>query len=125
MREGQGMGDKTEFPHRLFEAYAEKRITRSEFMVRFSAWQKARGIDYGCRGTADKAGTYVTYRGLTATLRGDRLMWCAGVKPAGRRCKRLDIRSAAGIFEFRRKVDSALLREYLWKGGDRCREMTW
>lgn len=63
MREGQGMGDKTEFPHRLFEAYAEKRITRSEFMVRFSAWQKAHGIDYGCRGTADKAGTYVTYRG--------------------------------------------------------------
>ena len=119
------MGTKKDFPRGLFEAYADGKITRAHFEAEFSAWQKAHGMNFGCKGTGDRNGVYVTYRGVTATIRGDRLVWCMGVKPAGKRFKRLDIRSAKTVFEFKRKVDFALLREYLWKGGGRCRELTW
>lgn len=115
---------KTDFPRGLFKAYSEGRTTRGNFEAVFSEWQKQHGINYSCKGDADKNGIYAVYRGVKATIKGDFLVWCNGVKLVGKHLKRPDIQSARSIFEFKRKVDFALLREYLWKGGTRCREVT-
>lgn len=115
---------KTDFPRGLFKAYSEGKITRTNFEAVFSEWQKRHGISYDCKGKADKNGIYVVYRGVKSTIKGDFLVWCNGVKPVGKRFKKPDIQSARSVFEFKRKVDFALLREYLWKGGGRCREVT-
>lgn len=119
-------GMKADFPRGLFEAYAEGRITRAHFEVVFSEWQKQKrhGINYGCKGAADRNGIYVFYRGVRATIKGASLVWCNGVKSVGKRLKRPDIQSAGSVFEFKRKVDFSILREWLWKGGTRCRELT-
>lgn len=114
----------TDFPRGLFKAYAEGRITRNNFEAVFSEWQKRHGINYDCKGDADKNGIYVLYRGVKATIKGDFLVWCNGVKPVGKLLKRPDIQSARSVFEFKRKVDFSILREWLWKGGTRCRELT-
>ena len=108
------MGAEKDFPRGLFEAYAENRTTRTHFTVCFAEWQRRHGMRYDCKGTADKQGLYVTYRGVTATVQGGRLVWRMGVKPA----------AAKTLFGFKRAVDFALLEEYLWKGGFRCREIT-
>lgn len=113
-----------DFPNELFKAYSENRITRNDFVQRFSEWQKRHGINYGCKGTADKNGVRITYRGVTATIKGGLLVWCNGVKPVGRCKKAFDWRSAESIFEFKRMVDFALRDEWLWKGGGKCRELT-
>lgn len=118
------MGTEKNFPRRLFASCAEKRITRAEFITGFAAWQKWRGVNFDCKGYAKRGAVTVRYRGVAATVKGGRLVWCMGVKPAGKGARRLDMRSAETLFEFKRAVDSALLDEYLWKGGDRCREIT-
>ena len=114
-----------DFPHELFKAYADKKITRTHFTVVFSEWQKKHGMNFDCKGSGDRNGVYVTYRGVTAAIKGNSLVWCAGIKPVGKRRKRLDIQTAETVFDFQRKVDFALLREWLWKGGTKCREVTW
>ena len=118
------MGAEKDFPRGLFEAYAERRITRTHFEFVFAEWQRRHGMNYNCKGTADMQGLYVTYRGVTATVQGGRLVWRMGVNPAVKRLRRTDMRSAESVSEFRRKVDFALREEYLWKGGFRCREIT-
>ena len=110
------------FPTGLFKAFAEKKITRARFEFAFAEWQKRQGVNFDCKGTGD--GVYVHYRGVKAEIRNGMLVWCAGVKPAGKYIRRLDWKSAGSIFEFKRMVDFDILLEYLWKGGGRCRELT-
>lgn len=119
-----GMEDLAkDFPHELFKTYADKKITRTHFTVVFSEWQKKHGMNFDCKGSADSKGVYVHYRGKKATIQGDLLVWC-GIKPARFGRRQLDWQSAKSVFEFRRKVDFALLKEKLWKGGCGCRELT-
>ena len=78
---------ETDFPRALFEAYAEGKTTRNAFGSYFSEWQKRNGANFDCKGSADSKGVYVHYRGKKATIQGDLLVWCAGIKAArfGRR----------------------------------------
>lgn len=114
---------ETDFPRSLFKAYAEGKLTRNAFELYFSEWQKRHGANFDCKGSADSKGVYVHYRGKTATIQGNVLVWC-GIKPAWFGRKLLDRQSSRSVFEFRRKVDFALLKEKLWKGGCGCRELT-
>ena len=121
---GACMITETAFPRSLFEAYAEGKLTRNAFVSYFSEWQKRNGVNFDCKGSADSKGVYVHYRGKKATIQGDLLVWCAGIKPARFGRRQLDWQSAKSVFEFCRKVDFALLKEKLWKGGCGCRELT-
>ena len=75
----------------LITNYRAGNITRQQFTKQFSDWQKSRGINYDCKGTADKNGVYLTYRGIRAEIRNGLLCWKNN--------------TAKTVFEFKRKVD--------------------
>lgn len=118
------MEKTTDFPRGLFAQYAEKAITRAQFIASFTAWQMARGMDYTCRGYAYYPGmTGVTYRGKSAVFSDGEAIWVIGSCRDERGKPVCVCDTARSVTEFKRKVDFAQLREYLWKGGDRCREV--
>ena len=79
------------YPIELITSYRAGKISRQQFTKQFSDWQKARGINYDCKGTADRSGVYITYRGIKATIRNGLLCWKNN--------------TAKTVFEFQRKVD--------------------
>lgn len=113
-----------DFPRSLCEAYAEGKLEKNAFVSQFRYWQKRNGVNFDCKGSADRSGVYVHYRGKTATIQGNILVWCDGVRLSWFGKKHSDLYSAKSVFEFCRKVDFTLLKEKLWKGGCGCRELT-
>ncbi len=98
-----------ELPTKLFTDYRAGIISRQQFIQQFGEWQKARGIDYDCKGTGERGGLAICYRGQKAKIVGGLITWinCKWRDPATgiQKFKRLE---AASVFEFRRAVDFAL-----------------
>lgn len=91
------------YPIQLITDYGAGKISRQQFQKKFSDWQKSNGINYDCKGTADKRGVYITYRGIRAEITGGILRFFAD----GRK-------TAESVFEFRRKADFILNRRKPW-----------
>lgn len=87
-----------DYPSELISNLKAKKITRQQFIYQMRAWQIAHGINYSCKGSADKDGVYVTYRGIKATIRNGFLCWKNN--------------KAKTPFEFRRQVDFACNKEF-------------
>lgn len=79
------------YPIQLITDYRAGKISRQQFIKQFSEWQKANTINFDCKGTADRNGTYLEYRGIKATIRNGLLCWKNN--------------TAKTVFEFQRKVD--------------------
>jgi len=81
----------------LVKAFRAGEISRQQFIKQFSDWQKTNGMNFDCKGTADKNGTFVTYRGVTAKIENGVLCWKQN--------------KAANLFTFQRQVDYAINAE--------------
>ena len=79
------------YPIQIITDYRAGKISRQQFTKQFSDWQKAQGINFDCKGYADKSGVYMTYRGIKAAIRNGLLCW--------------ENNTAKTVFEFQRKVD--------------------
>lgn len=88
------------YPIQLITNYRAGKISRQQFTKQFSDWQKTNGINYDCKGTADKNGVYLTYREIRAEIRNGILRFFS--------------ETAQSVFEFRRKVDFSLNRRKPW-----------
>ena len=84
-------GGKMNYPIQIITNYRAGKTSRQQFIKQFSDWQKAQGINYDCKGTADRLGVHVEYRGTTAAIRNGLLSWKNN--------------TAKTVFEFQRKVD--------------------
>lgn len=85
------------YPKAAIENYRAGKISRREFMAQFSQWQKSQGMSFDTKGTADKNGIYLTYRGITAKIENGKLRWNKA--------------TAADLFTFQRQVDYAINQE--------------
>lgn len=96
------------YPIELITNYRAGKISRQQFTKQFSDWQKSRGINYDCKGTADRRGVHVEYRGTTATIRDGVLHFFTGsyIDPKTN-CRRYIRSTAKSVFEFCRKIDFA------------------
>ena len=81
----------SDYPIQIITSYRAGKISRQQFIKQFSDWQKAHGINFDCKGYADKSGVYMTYRGIKAAIRNGLLCW--------------ENNTAKTVFEFQRKVD--------------------
>ena len=81
----------SDYPIQIITDYRAGKISRQQFQQRFSDWQKSHGINFDCKGYADKSGVYMTYRGIKAEIRNGLLCWKNN--------------TAKTVFEFKRKVD--------------------
>lgn len=79
------------YPIQIITDYRAGKISRQQFIKQFSDWQRANTINFDCKGTADKSGVHMTYRGIKATIRNGVLCWKNN--------------TAQTVFEFQRKVD--------------------
>ena len=61
-----------QYPFNLIKAYKTHEITRAEFCRKYAALQ---GYNDEVRGYANNTGTYATYRGRTAKIDGNFLVW--------------------------------------------------
>lgn len=102
------------FPRGLFEAYAQKKITKSQFLFSFSVWQKKHGTNYDTKGFVSAGALYLMYRGIGSEVHKGRIFFNLGNKTY----------LVGNIFEFRRRVDFAMLEKKLWEGGSGCTEVT-
>lgn len=96
------------YPIELITNYRAGKISRQQFTKQFSDWQKTRGINYDCKGTADRLGVHVEYRGTTATIRDGVLHFFTGsyIDPKTN-CRRYIRSTAKSVFDFCRKIDFA------------------
>ena len=85
------MKKNNSYPLQLVKVFRAGEITRQQFINKFTLWQKSCGINFDCKGTADRQGVHVEYRGVTATIRDGLLCW--------------ENKTAKTVFEFQRKVD--------------------
>lgn len=79
------------YPIQIITDYRAGKISHQQFIKQFSEWQKSNGINFDCKGTADRSGVYMTYRGIKAAIRNGLLCWKNN--------------TAKTVFEFQRKVD--------------------
>lgn len=96
------------YPIELITNYRAGKISRQQFTKQFSDWQKSRGINYDCKGTADRRGVHVEYRGITATIRDGKLSFITGDNCEPNSPTHFLWHEANSVFEFRRKVDFSL-----------------
>lgn len=96
-------GAMSGYPIQLITDYRAGKVSRQQFMKQFSDWQKPNGINYDCKGTADKHGVYMTYREVRAEITGGILRFFAD-----------GWKTAESAFEFRRKVDFSMNRRKTW-----------
>lgn len=85
------------YPLQLVKAFRAGEISRQQFIKQFSDWQKSNGINFNCKGSADRNGTFLTYRGITGQLTNGVIV-CGKIK-------------AESVFNFQRKIDFALNAE--------------
>ena len=97
---------KNPYPLALVKNYSAGEISRQAFMQAFSSWQKSNGINFACKGTADRQGVHVEYRGVTATIRDGKLSFITGdnCEPNSP----THWHEANSVFELRRKIDFSL-----------------
>ena len=102
----------SDYPIELITNYRAGKISRQQFRQQFSDWQKAHGINYACKGTADEWGVHVEYRGVTATIRDGVLHFFTGsyIDPKTN-CRRYIRNTAKSVFEFCRLIDFSKCRE--------------
>ena len=81
----------SDYPIQIITSYRAGKISRQQFQQRFSDWQKSHGINFDCKGYADKSGVYMTYRGIKGEIRNVLLCWKNN--------------TAKTVFECKRKVD--------------------
>lgn len=96
----------SDYPIHIITAYKGGEISRQQFTHQISDWQKSRGIDFDSKGTVDKFGVHLTYRGVRATIRNGTLCFITDAEGNTRHVRE----RVATPFEFRRKVDFALYR---------------
>lgn len=84
------------YPLQLVKAFRAGEITRQQFITDFRNWQKSNGINFDCKCKSDRSGTYLTYRGITGTVKNGEIKFIT--KTAGKE-------TAKSVFEFCRKVD--------------------
>lgn len=80
------------YPIELITKYRAGKISRQQFTKQFSDWQKENGLNFDCKGTADKSGIYLHYRGITGTIKNGVIQWGGKI-------------TAKSIFIFMRQVD--------------------
>ena len=102
------MKKNNSYPLPLVRAYKAGEITRQQFINEFSAWQKSNGINFDCKGSADRNGIYLTYRGIVGTVKNGVIKFIT--KTAGKDWVYIN-ETAKSVFEFCRKVDFAKQRE--------------
>ena len=86
-----------DYPKTLIDDYRRGAMNREKFEQLFGAWQKNHGINFACKGSADRNGTYLTYRGVPAEIKNGVLCWGKN--------------RAKTIFIFERQIDHALNAE--------------
>ena len=69
------MKKNNSYPLQLVKVFRAGEITRQQFINKFTLWQKSCGINFDCKGYADKSGVYITYRGIKAEIRNGLLCW--------------------------------------------------
>lgn len=88
-----------DYPLQIVKDYRGGKISRREFIALFSQWQRKNNKpSFDCKGTADRFGTYLTYRGITAEITNGILRW-----------KNNTVKT---LFEFERQVDYAFNQEF-------------
>ncbi len=102
------MKKNNSYPLPLVRAYKAGEITKQQFINEFSAWQKSNGINFDCKGSADRNGTYLTYRGIVGTIKNGVIKFIT--KTAGKDWVYIN-ETAKSVFEFCRKVDFSKQRE--------------
>ncbi len=102
------------YPRDIMAAYAGGGLTRAQFMSRFAAWQRSRGMDYTCRGYAYPGMTGVTYRGRSAVISGGTAVWASGEYRDERGERKCAYGTARSVTEFKRMVDFAMLMAGAW-----------
>lgn len=93
------------YPIELITSYRAGKICRQQFIKQFRDWQKSHGINYDCKGTADRQGVHVEYRGTTATIRDGKLSFITGDNCEPNSPTHFLWHEANSVFEFKRKVD--------------------
>ena len=92
----------------LVKSYSAGEISRQAFIQAFSSWQKSHGINYDCKGYADKSGSYITYRGIVGKFKSGIIKFL--VTTSGKDWVYLN-KNAKTVFEFRRLIDFSKCRE--------------
>ena len=99
------------YPIHIITNYRAGKISRQQFIKQFSEWQKANTINFDCKGTADRSGVHVTYRGVTATIRDGTLSFITGSNCEPASPAHFLHHDAKNVFEFCRKVDFSIDRQ--------------
>lgn len=86
------------YPTELITNYRAGKISRQQFTEQFSDWQKSHGINYDCKGTADKNSAYLEYRGIQAKIENGFIFWGDNLFACYSRT----------LFEFERQVDHVI-----------------
>lgn len=90
------------YPSGLIYSLKAKKITRQQFIYLMRAWQIAHGINYSCKGTADKNAVWVIYMGVPGMLDHGRILWLEDGQQ----------RTADSFFEFKRQVNYMKNRQW-------------
>ena len=84
-----------DFPRAIIDDYAAKKITKDEFLLKITDWQKCRGINYECRGKMYFGKQLIVYRGVVGEVINGVVIFQWNKK---------NIKNKT-LFEFRRNVD--------------------
>ena len=98
----------SDYPIQLITDYRAGKISRQQFIKQFSEWQETNTINFDCKGTADRNGTYLTYRAIVGTIKNGVIKFIT--KTAGKDWVYIN-ETAKSVFEFCRKVDFSKQRE--------------
>ena len=96
------------YPIEIISNYMAGKITRQQFIKKFSDWQKSRGINYDCKGYADKSGVYIAYRGIVGKIKSGIIKFL--VKTSGKDWVYIN-KNAKTVFEFCRLIDFSKCKE--------------
>ena len=96
------------YPIQIITNYRAGKISRQQFQQQFSDWQKAQGINFDCKGYADKSGVYITYRGIIGKIKSGSINFF--FKTSGKDWVYIN-KTAKNVFEFRRLIDFSKCRE--------------
>ena len=98
----------SDYPIQIITDYRAGKISRQQFRQRFSDWQKSHGINFDCKGYADKSGVYITYRGIVGKIKSGIIKFL--VKTSGKDWVYIN-KNAKTVFEFRRLIDFSKCKE--------------
>ena len=102
------MTKNNSYPLQLVKAFRAGEITRQQFINKFTLWQKSCGINFDCKGYADKSGAYIRYRGIVGKFKSGIIKFL--VTTSGKDWVYLN-KNAKTVFEFRRLIDFSKCRE--------------